>query len=162
MEEKGEKVNCECGSVVLKKNLASHVKTKKHQALAGPASLHRGVSFADAQHTDRADAYADGVVDDDDDGSEDDGEEEEAFMELFDMIEQLGKAIVVMDKKLDNVFDRVEELRGGVARMAVEEAETRLKTNLILGEVREIGLRLPFTPFGVIVKPTGSGPEQQQ
>jgi len=141
MEEKGEKVNCECGSVVLKKNLASHVKTKKHQALAGPPSLHRntGVSFADAQHTDRADAYADGVVDDDDDGSEDDGEEEEAFMELFDMIEELGKAIVVMDKKLDNVFDRVEE--------------TRLKTNSILGEVREIGLRLPFTPFGVVVKP---------
>jgi hypothetical protein len=125
MEEKGEKVNCECGSVVLKKNLASHVKTKKHQALAGPPSLHRntGVSFADAQHTDRAD------VEDDDDGSEDDGEEEEAFMELFDMIEELGKAIVVMDKKLDNVFDRVEE--------------TRLKTNLILGQVREVLMALP-------------------
>jgi hypothetical protein len=143
MEEKGEKINCECGSVVLKKNLASHIKTKKHQALAGPPSLHRntGVSFADAQHTDRAD------VEDDDDESGDEAEEE-AFEELFDMIEELGKAIVLLDKKLDSFFDRVEE--------------TRLKTNLILGEVREIGLRLPFTPFGVVVKPTGSGPEQQQ
>jgi hypothetical protein len=140
MEEKGEKVNCECGSVVLKKNLASHVKTKKHQALAGPPSLHRntGVSFADAQHTDRAD------VEDDDDGSEDDGEEEEAFMELFDMIEELGKAIVVLDKKLDSVFDRVEE--------------TRLKTNSILGEVRDISLRLPYPQF----EPNGRCPEQQQ
>jgi hypothetical protein len=143
MEEKGEKINCECGSVVLKKNLASHIKTKKHQALAGPPSLHRntGVSFADAQHTDRAD------VDDDDDESGDEAEEE-AFEELFDMIEELGKAIVLLDKKVDSVFDRLEE--------------TRLKTNSILGEVREIGLRLPFTPFGVVVKPTGSGPEQQQ
>ena len=137
MEEKGEKINCECGSVVLKKNLASHIKTKKHQALAGPPSLHRsvGVSFADAQHTDRADV-------DDDDGSEDesgDEAEEEAIMELFDMIEELGKAIVVLDKKVDSVFDRVEE--------------TRLKTNLILGEVRDISLRLPYPPF----EPKGSG-----
>jgi len=139
MEEKGEKLTCECGSVVLKKNLASHIKTKKHQAVTGTPSLHRsvGVSFADAQHTDRAD------VDDDDDGSEDDGEEEEAFMELFDMIEELGKAILVMDKKLDNVFDRVEE--------------TRLKTNLILGEVRDISLRLPYPQF----EPNGRCPEKQ-
>jgi hypothetical protein len=60
-----------------------------------------------------------------------------------------------MDKKLDSVFNRVEELCSGVA-------ETRLKTNSILGEVRDISLRLPFAPFGVVVKPTGSGPEQQQ
>jgi hypothetical protein len=145
MEEKGEKlekINCECGSIVLKKNLASHIKTRKHQSVANPPSLHRstGVSFADAQHTDRAD--------EDDEGSESDMDDGEDLEELFSMIEELGKAILVMDKKLDNVFDRVEE--------------TRLKTNLILGEVREIGLRLPFTPFGVVVKPTGSGPEQQQ
>jgi H2-forming N5,N10-methylenetetrahydromethanopterin dehydrogenase-like enzyme len=143
MEEKGEKLTCECGSVVLKKNLASHIKTKKHQAVTGTPSLHRsvGVSFADAQHTDRADV-------EDDEGSESDMDDGEDIEELFSMIEELGKAIVVLDKKLDNVFDRVEE--------------TRLKTNLILGEVREIDARLPFTPFGVIVKPTGSGPEQQQ
>jgi hypothetical protein len=131
MEEKGEKVNCECGSVVLKKNLASHVKTKKHQSVANPPSLHRnsgratstGVSFADAQHTDRAD--------DDDDEDDEDEEEEEAFEELFDMIEELGKAIMLIDKKIDSVFDRVEE--------------TRLKTNSILGEVKDNPL---FDPKG--------------
>jgi hypothetical protein len=128
MEEKGEKLTCECGSVVLKKNLASHIKTKKHQAVTGPPSLHRstGVSFADAQHTDRADV-------EDDEGSESDMDDGEDIEELFSMIEELGKAILVMDKKLDNVFDRVEE--------------TRLKTNLILGEVRDISLRLPYPPF---------------
>jgi len=131
--EAENKMTCACGSVVLKKNLASHIKTKKHQALAGPPSLHRGVSFADAQHTDRAD-----VEDDDDDGSEDEGDED--LDELFGIIEELTKAIFTLDKKLDSVFDRVEE--------------TRLKMNSTLGEVREIGLRLPFTPFGVVVKPT--------
>jgi aminoglycoside phosphotransferase len=140
MEEKGEKITCECGSVVLKKNLASHVKTKKHQSVANPPSLHRGVSFADAQHTDRADV--DDEDDDDDDESGD--EEEEAFEELFDMIEELGKVIVVLDKKLDNLFDRVEE--------------TRLKTNSIIGEVRDISLRLPYPQF----EPNGRGPEKQQ
>ena len=119
-----EKINCECGSVVLKKNLASHIKTKKHQALAGPPSLHRGVSFADAQHTDRAD------VDDDDDGSEDEGDED--LDELFGIIEELTKAIFTLDKKLDSVFDRVEE--------------TRLKMNLTLGEVREVSLLLSKKP----------------
>lgn len=146
MEEKGEKINCECGSVVLKKNLASHIKTKKHQSVANPPSLHRhtGVSFADAQHTDRADVDSRAELDDDDDESGDEAEEE-AFIELFDMIEELGKAIVLLDKKVDSVFERVED--------------TRLKTNSILGEVREVGLRLPsssasaFTPFGVVVKP---------
>lgn len=133
MEEKGEKLTCECGSVVLKKNLASHIKTKKHQAVTGTSSsfapsLHRsvGVSFADAQHTDRADV-------EDDEGSESDMDDGEDIEELFSMIEELGKAIVVLDKKLDNVFDRVEE--------------TRLKTNLILGEVRDISLRLPYPQF---------------
>ena len=145
MEEKGEKLTCECGSVVLKKNLASHVKTKKHQAcVGGPSSsfapsLHRGVSFADAQHTDRAD--------EDDDGSEDDMDDGEDLDELFGIIEELGKVIVVLDKKLDDVFNRVEE--------------SRLKINSILGEVRDISLRLPFTPNGVIVKPTGSGPSTE-
>jgi hypothetical protein len=152
MEEKGEKlekVNCACGSVVLKKNLASHIKTKKHQALAGPPSLHRssGVSFADAQHTDRAD------VDDSEDGSEDGSEDDELeegdeLDELFGIIEELTKAVFTLDKKLDTVFDRVEE--------------TRLKMNSTLGEVREIGLRLPFAPFGVVVKPTGSGPSNPE
>jgi hypothetical protein len=127
MEEvKGEKINCECGSVVLKKNLASHVKTKKHQALAG-SPLHRsGVSFADAQHTDCAD------VEDDDEGSEDEGEDLE---ELFDMLEELGKAIVLIDKKVDSLFERVEE--------------TRLKTNSILGEVREVSLLLTAPERGL-------------
>jgi len=137
MEEKGEKLTCECGSVVLKKNLASHIKTKKHQAVTGPPSLHRGVSFADAQHTDRADV-------EDDEGSESDMDDGEDIEELFSMIEELGKAIVVLDKKLDSVFDRVEE--------------TRLKTNLILGEVRDISLRLPYPQF----EPNGRCPEQQQ
>lgn len=104
MEEKGEKINCECGSVVLKKNLSSHVKTKKHQALAGPSSssLHRstGVSFADAQHTDRADM--------DDEGSDDDDGED--MEELFDMIEELGKAIVIIDQKIDSVVNSLANL----------------------------------------------------
>jgi H2-forming N5,N10-methylenetetrahydromethanopterin dehydrogenase-like enzyme len=102
MEEvKGEKINCECGSVVLKKNLASHVKTKKHQALAGSVSpLHRsGVSFADAQHTDRAD--------DDEEDDMDDGEELE---ELLDMVEELGKAHLVLDQKLDNIMNTLANL----------------------------------------------------
>jgi len=124
--EAENKMTCACGSVVLKKNLASHIKTKKHQALAGPPSLHRGVSFADAQHTDRAD-----VEDDDDDGSEDEGDED--LDELFGIIEELTKAIFTLDKKLDSVFDRVEE--------------TRLKMNLTLGEARDISLRLPYPPF---------------
>jgi hypothetical protein len=109
MEEKGEKVNCECGSVVLKKNLASHVKTKKHQALAGPSSsfapsLHRntGVSFADAQHTDRAD-----VSDDEEDDGFEDGEE---FEELFEMVEELGKAHLVLDQKLDIIINSLANL----------------------------------------------------
>lgn len=144
MEEKGEKLTCECGSVVLKKNLASHIKTKKHQAVTGTPSLHRsagrapsvGVSFADAQHTDRADV-------EDDEGSESDMDDGEDIEELFSMIEELGKAIVVLDKKLDSVFDRVEE--------------TRLKTNLILGEVRDISLRLPYPQF----EPNGRCPEKQ-
>lgn len=145
MEEKGEKINCECGSVVLKKNLASHAKTKKHLAcVGGPSSsfapsLHRntGVSFADAQHTDRADVS-------DDEGSEDDMDDGEDLDELFGIIEELGKVIVVLDKKLDDVFNRVEE--------------SRLKINLILGEVRDISLRLPFPPFDVVQKQT---PTQQ-
>lgn len=102
MEEKGEKLTCECGSVVLKKNLASHVKTKKHQAcVGGPPSLHRGVSFSDAQHTDRAD-----VDDDEDDGFED-GEE---FEELFEMVEELGKAHLVLDQKLDHIMNTLVNL----------------------------------------------------
>jgi len=123
--ESENKMTCACGSVVLKKNLASHIKTKKHQALAGPPSLHRGVSFADAQHTDRAD-----VDDDDDEGSEDEGDED--LDELFGIIEELTKAIFTLDKKLDSVFDRVEE--------------TRLKMNSTLGEVREVSLLLSKKP----------------
>lgn len=103
MEEiKGEKINCECGSVVLKKNLASHAKTKKHLAcVGGPPSLHRAVSYADAQHTDRAD------VDDEDDDDMDDGEELE---ELFEMVEELGKAHIVLDQKLDNIMNTLANL----------------------------------------------------
>jgi hypothetical protein len=123
--EAENKMTCACGSVVLKKNLASHVKTKKHQALAGPPSLHRGVSFADAQHTDIAD-----LEDDDDEGSEDDGDED--LDELFGIIEELTKAIFTLDKKVDNIFDRVEE--------------TRLKMNSTLGEVREVSLLLSKQP----------------
>jgi hypothetical protein len=124
-----EKINCECGSVVLKKNLASHIKTKKHQALAGPPSLHRGVSFADAQHTDRADVEDDDELEDDE-GSEDEGDED--LDELFGIIEELTKAIFTLDQKLDKVFDRVEE--------------TRLKINSTLGEVREVSLLLSKQP----------------
>jgi len=128
--EAENKMTCACGSVVLKKNLASHIKTKKHQALAGPPSLHRGVSFADAQHTDRADVDDDDELEDDE-GSEDDGDED--LDELFGIIEELTKAIFTLDKKLDSIFDRVEE--------------TRLKMNSTLGEVRDISLRLPYPPF---------------
>lgn len=111
-ESKGEKINCECGSVVLKKNLASHVKTKKHLACAGPSSsfapsLHRGVSFADAQHTDRAD--------DDDEDDMDDGEELE---ELLDMVEELGKAHLVLDQKLDNIMNTLANLLNVVQKQA--------------------------------------------
>ena len=102
MEEKGiEKVTCDCGSIVLKKNMSSHVKTKKHQACLGPPSLHRGVSFSDAQHTDRAD------VDDDEDDDIDDGEE---LDELLDMVEELGKAHLVLDQKLDNIMNTLANL----------------------------------------------------
>jgi hypothetical protein len=110
MEEKGiEKVTCDCGSIVLKKNMSSHVKTKKHQACVGGPSLHRStrqerdqVSFADAQHTDRAD-----VSDDEEDDDMDDGEELE---ELMDMVEELGKAHLVLDQKLDNIMNTLANL----------------------------------------------------
>jgi H2-forming N5,N10-methylenetetrahydromethanopterin dehydrogenase-like enzyme len=104
MEEKGiEKVTCDCGSVVLKKNMSSHVKTKKHQACVGGPSLHRsGVSFADAQHTDRAD-----VSDDEEDDDMDDGED---LDELMDMVEELGKAHLVLDQKLDNIMNTLANL----------------------------------------------------
>lgn len=118
MEEKGiEKVTCDCGSIVLKKNMSSHVKTKKHQACLGPPSLHRsaygspqgGVSFADAQHTDRAD-----VDDDDEEDDMDDGEE---LDELMDMVEELGKAHLVLDQKLDNIMNTLANLLNVVQQL---------------------------------------------
>lgn len=105
-ESKGEKINCECGSVVLKKNLASHVKTKKHLACAGPPSLHRAVSYADAQHTDRADEE-----------EEDDMDDGEELEELLDMVEELGKAIVVLDQKLDTIMNSIANLQNLVQQL---------------------------------------------
>ena len=124
-EEKQEvKVNCGCGSVVLKKNLSSHVKTKKHLAVVGgPPQLtrQRGVNFAEAQETDVADV---------DDYDEEDGEEDEFEEEILGILEGMDEHIVVLEKKMEDVFNRVEE--------------TRLKVNSCLGECREIAMNQPY------------------
>jgi hypothetical protein len=130
-EEKQEvKVNCECGSVVLKKNYASHVKTKKHLAVVGGSTRKRGVNFADAQETDVADvddydAYANGVDGDDGEDGEDDFEEE-----MLGILEGMDEHIVILEKKMEDVFNRVEE--------------TRSKVNLCLGECREVAMNQPY------------------
>jgi hypothetical protein len=107
-EEKQEvKVNCGCGSVVLKKNLSSHVKTKKHLAVVGgPPQLtrQRGVNFADAQKTDVADV-------DDYEEDEEDGEEDEFEEEILGILEGMDEHIVVLEKKMEDVFNRVSSAK---------------------------------------------------
>ena len=98
-----EKINCGCGSIVMKKNLSSHVKTKKHMvSTGGPPSLHRSssVSFADAQKTDRADEEEEDFEDEDD----------EILEEIVCMIEELGKAHQVLDQKLDSIISSLSNL----------------------------------------------------
>ena len=103
LEEKPEKINCECGSVVLKKNYTSHVKTKKHLAVVGgpvKPSRSKGVNFADAQQTESADDY-----DDCEDHEEDQEEEEDEFEEeVLCILEGMDHALETLNKKLDACF----------------------------------------------------------
>ena len=112
MENSEEKITCQCGSTILKKNLASHVKTKKHIAvLGGPPPLpsrSSGVSFADAQHTTCADA---------EDDYDDDGEDGDDMEELFEMVEEglrlsmdLAKAVEILNGKIDSLTNIVAQL----------------------------------------------------
>jgi len=127
-EEKQEvKVNCECGSVVLKKNYASHVKTKKHLAVVGGSTQQtrkRGVNFADAQETDVAD------VDDYEDAEDGEDGEDEFEEEILGILEGMDEHMVILKEKMEDVFKRVEE--------------TRLKVNLCLGECREVAMNQPY------------------
>ena len=141
-EKVGEKVNCECGSVVLKKNYASHVKTKKHLAVVGPSRPSRSkshVNFADAQQTESADLDDDydecEEEDEDEEEEEEDGFEDEVMMAF----EEVAKLLSSLSQKIDSTFERVEE--------------TRLKVNSCLGELRsgfaecrEISLNLSKPP----------------
>ena len=108
-----EKIACQCGSTVLKKNLASHVKTKKHIAvMGGPPPLPKrssGVNFTDAQHSTTAD-----IDDDEEDDDEEDGDDIE---ELFDMVEEglrlsvdLAKAVEILNGKIDSLTNIVANL----------------------------------------------------
>ena len=121
--EQPEKINCECGSVVLKKNYTSHVKTKKHLAVVvgGPVkpSRSKGVNFADAQQTESADDY-----DDCEDHEDQEEEEEDEFEEeVLCILEGMDHSLETLNKKLDACFERIEE--------------TRSKVNLCLGECRD-------------------------
>lgn len=130
-EKVGEKVNCECGSVVLKKNYASHVKTKKHLAVVGPSrpSRSRTVNFADAQQTESADLDDDYDECEEDESDADLEEEEDGFEdEVMMAFEEVAKLLSSLSQKIDSTFERVEE--------------TRLKVNSCLGECREISLNL--------------------
>jgi hypothetical protein len=146
-----EKVNCECGSVVLKKNYASHVKTKKHLAVVGPRSKpsrSRSVNFADAQQTESADLDDDydECEEDDEQESDADLEEEDVFEdEVMMAFEEVAKLLSSLSLKIDSTFERVEE--------------TRLKVNLCLGE---ISLNLSKLQHSLRETERQQPPQQQQ
>jgi hypothetical protein len=130
------KINCGCGSVVLKKNLASHCKTKKHLAMSGnvpPLPSRESSKFNRAQKSTVAD---DEKEEEDDDEYEDelehgdDGDEDEFEDEVIEMLECLAERLVTLSEKLDACFERIEE--------------TRLKVNSCLGECREIAMNQPY------------------
>jgi hypothetical protein len=91
--------------------------------VGGPPQLtrQRGVNFAEAQETDVADV----------DDYEEDGEEDEFEEEILGILEGMDEHIVVLQKKMEDVFNRVEE--------------TRLKVNSCLGECREISANQPYS-----------------
>lgn len=129
LKEQELKINCECGSIVLKKNLSSHSKTKKHMAVVGnipPLPSRESRVFSKAQKTTVADVEdeEDDEYDDADDGDDGDDEFEE---EVLGMLEGLAEHIIAISNKLDACFERIEE--------------TRSKVNLSLGEVRELSLK---------------------
>ena len=128
------KINCGCGSVVLKKNLASHTKTKKHLAVVGivpPLPCSTGASrsresskFNRAQKSTVADEKEDEDEFEDELDDGDDGDEFED--EVIEMLECLAERLVTLSEKLDACFERIEE--------------TRTKVNSCLGECREIAM----------------------
>jgi hypothetical protein len=142
------KINCGCGSVVLKKNLASHCKTKKHLAMSGnvpPLPCSTGASrsresskFNRAQKSTVADAYANGVDEKEEEDDEyedelehgDDDGDDEFEDEVIEMLECLAERLVTLSEKLDACFERIEE--------------TRLKVNQCLGECREVTANQPY------------------
>ena len=119
VEQKQEvKVNCPCGSIVLKKNLSSHVKTKKHLAVVGgPPQLTRQlrstrgergvVNFADAQQTDVADA------EDDDQFDEDDCEEDGFEDDVMEALEDISKHLEALGEVTLKIQQAVLELQRG-------------------------------------------------
>lgn len=122
VEQKQEvKVNCPCGSVVLKKNLSSHVKTKKHLAvLGGPPQLTRQrgvVNFADAQQTDVAD------VEEDDEFDEDDGEEDGFEDDVMEALEDISKHLEALGEVTLKIQQAVLELQSGRPRSGVEGSQ---------------------------------------
>jgi len=128
------KINCGCGSVVLKKNLASHTKTKKHLAVVGnvpPLPSRESSKFNRAQKS----TVADEKEEDDDDEYEDELEhgddgDDEFEDEVIEMLECLAERLVTLSEKLDACFERIEE--------------TRLKVNQCLGECREVAANQPY------------------
>ncbi len=127
------KINCECGSIVLKKNLASHLKTKKHLAMAGvmpPLPSRESSKFNRAQKSTVADQEDDDEYEDElEDGDDgDDGDEFED--EVIEMLECLAERLVTLSQKLDACFERIEE--------------TRLKVNQCLGECQEVAMNQPY------------------
>lgn len=129
------KINCECGSIVLKKNLSSHSKTKKHLAVVGsvpPLPSRESRAFSKAQKTTVADVDELEQEDEEDDEYDEDGHDgddadDEFEEEVLGMLEGLAEHIIAISNKLDACFERIEE--------------TRLKVNLCLGEVRELSLK---------------------
>jgi hypothetical protein len=125
------KINCGCGSVVLKKNLASHTKTKKHLAVVGnvpPLPSRESSKFNRAQKSTLADEKEEDELEQDDDEYEDELEhgDDEFEDEVIEMLECLAERLVTLSEKLDACFERIEE--------------TRLKVNSCLGECREIAM----------------------
>jgi hypothetical protein len=140
------KINCGCGSVVLKKNLASHCKTKKHLAMSGnvpPLPSRESSKFNRAQKSTVAD---DEKEEEDDDEYEDELEhgddgDDEFEDEVIEMLECLAERLVTLSEKLDACFERIEE--------------TRLKVNSCLGECREIAMNQSKT----LVPPPVTNPQ---
>jgi hypothetical protein len=127
------KINCGCGSVVLKKNLASHCKTKKHLAMSGnvpPLPSRESSKFNRAQKSTVADPEDD-ELEQDEDEYEDDGDDGDEFEdEVIEMLECLAERLITLSEKLDACFERIEE--------------TRTKVNQCLGECREIAMNQPY------------------